>query len=112
MISVCGLVCTQCPAFEATRDNDHAKRKETAEKWSKAFKSEIKPEQVNCTGCVSTAGPVFSYCQVCEIRKCGQGRKLKNCAECPEYACAKLTGFFAMAPEAQKNLEAIRASGK
>ena len=27
MIAYCGIVCTECPAFEATQKNDDAKRK-------------------------------------------------------------------------------------
>ena len=108
MVSVCGLVCTSCPAFEATRDNDDAKRKATAELWSKAFGSAIKPEDVNCLGCLTTKGNVFSYCQVCGIRKCGVGKGVKNCAHCADYACDKLLKFFAMAPQAKQKLEEIR----
>jgi hypothetical protein len=110
MISVCGLVCTTCPAFEATRDNDDAKRKATSEQWSKAFGSTVKPEDVNCFGCLTTKGKVFSYCQVCEIRKCGMGKGVKNCAYCADYACDKLLKFFEMAPQAKQNLEEVRKS--
>jgi hypothetical protein len=44
MVAFCGLICTDCKAFIATRENDNAKRKEVAEAWSKAFGREIKPE--------------------------------------------------------------------
>jgi len=108
MISVCGLNCSECGAFIATKNNDDELRKKTAEEWSKAFKSDIKPEDVRCSGCASTAGVVFNYCQVCEIRACGQKHKVANCAACPDYACDKLTAFFAMAPAAKSNLEEIR----
>lgn len=109
MISVCGLVCTTCPAFEATRDNDDAKRKATAEEWSKAFGNAIKPEDINCLGCLTTKGKVLSYCQVCEIRKCGMGKGVKNCAYCADYACDKLLKFFERAPQAKQNLEEVRS---
>jgi hypothetical protein len=107
MISMCGLVCTTCPAFEATRDNDDAKRKATAAEWSKAFGKTIKPEDVNCVGCLAT-GVHISYCEVCEIRKCGNGKGVKNCGYCADYACEKLTKFFEMAPQAKENLEEVR----
>ena len=112
LISYCGLVCSTCPAFIATRDNDDAKRKQTAEEWSKQFKSEIKPEDINCRGCVTTVGKLFQYCTVCEIRKCGVEKKIENCAGCPDYACEKLSAFFAMAPDAKKNLDEIRSRRK
>jgi len=33
-----------------------------------------------------------------------------NCAYCDDYACTKLTKFFAMAPHAKASLEKIRKS--
>jgi len=108
LISVCGLNCGECGAYIATSNNDDELRKKTAEEWSKAFKSDIKPEDVRCTGCTSTGESVFNYCRVCEIRACGQEHKVANCAACPDYACDKLTAFFAMAPAAKSNLEEIR----
>ncbi len=112
MVSYCGLVCTTCPAYEATRDNDDAKRKATAGLWAKAYGSDIKPEDINCQGCLSTAGKMFNYCRVCEIRKCGTSRNLKNCAQCAEYACDKLARFFVMAPQAKATLEEIRKQAR
>ena len=112
LISYCGLVCSTCPAFIATRDNDNVKRKQTAEEWSKQFKSEIKPEDIDCRGCVATEGKLFNYCMVCEIRKCGVGKKVENCGACPDYACEKLTAFFKMAPSAKQNLDEVRKKTK
>ena len=108
MTAICGINCDVCPAFEATRDNDDAKRRATAEQWSKAYGSEIKPENINCRGCLNTEGTIFGYCQICDIRKCGMTKGLKNCAACEEFACARLTKFFGMAPQAKENLERIR----
>jgi hypothetical protein len=108
MIGFCGIVCTECPTFLATQKDDDNERKRVAEQWSKQFGEKIKPEDINCDGCLSEGGRLFSYCQVCEIRKCGQEKRLKNCAYCDEYACEKLNKFFEMAPEAKATLEAIR----
>jgi hypothetical protein len=47
---------------------------------------------------------------MCEIRKCGKAKQVKNCAYCSDYACEKLIQFFAMAPDAKANLEEIRKS--
>ena len=112
MISMCGLVCTTCPAYLAIQENDDAKRKATAESWSKQFNSKIKPEDVNCDGCLNSKGTCFQYCTVCEIRKCGTGRGVKNCAFCPEFGCAKLSAFFDNVPEAKKRLEAVRSRSR
>jgi hypothetical protein len=108
LISVCGLNCSECGAFIAEKNSDDELRRKTAEEWSKAFKSDIKAEDVRCSGCTSTAGVVFNYCRICEIRACGRKHEVANCAACPDYSCDKLTAFFAMAPAAKANLEEIR----
>jgi hypothetical protein len=111
MISMCGLICTECPAFLATQHNNDDERKQTAEMWSKMYGSDVKQNDVNCCGCFSEDHKVFGYCKVCEIRKCGQEKDVKNCAHCADYPCAKLTNFFDMAPDAKTNLDEIRKNG-
>ncbi len=107
-IACCGLDCGACGAFIATKNNDNALRIKVAEDWSKTYNSDIKPEDINCAGCM-LPGVKFRYCaDICEIRKCGVARKVKNCACCEHYPCAKLDGFFKQVPDAKKNLEAQR----
>ncbi len=109
IIAFCGLTCTECPAFIATQKDDDEERKKVAEMWSKEFNEEVKPEDINCDGCLTEeGGRVFNYCKTCEIRKCGQEKEVKNCAYCDDYACEKLTKFFDMAPEAKTALAEIR----
>jgi len=110
MIAYCGIVCTECPAFEATQKNDDAKRKNVAEMWSKQYNMAIKPEDINCDGCKSDSKRIINYCYVCGIRKCGKEKGVENCAYCDEYACEKLTKFWGMAPHAKASLEKIRKS--
>jgi hypothetical protein len=109
MIAYCGLECTECPALLATVADDDAKRAEVAAMWSKEFNADIKAEAINCEGCLSEGEVVFSHCHVCEIRKCGMEKGVANCAFCDDYACDKLTEFFAMVPEAQVRLDGLRA---
>ena len=108
MTAFCGIVCTECPAFIATQKNDDTERKKVAESWSKEFKVSLKPEDINCDGCLVTGENVFSHTKVCEIRKCGFEKGVKNCAYCDEYICERLNNFFSDAPDAKKNLEEIR----
>ena len=110
IIGRCGITCSECGAFIATKNNDDAKRKEVAEIWSKQYGSEIKSEDIYCDGCISEGGYHFNYCTVCELRKCGVEKGLVNCAHCDEFACEKLEKFFEMVPEAKKTLEGIRAN--
>ena len=108
MIGFCGIVCTECPGFLATQKDDDSERSKVAELWSKQYNVDIKPEEVNCDGCLSESGRLIGHCKVCEVRKCGQDKSLKNCAYCDEYACEKLNKIFKMAPDAKTNLEDIR----
>ena len=108
MIAKCGLVCSDCPAYIATRNNDDPLREETAKKWSAMFKADIKPADINCDGCQSETQRLFSYCSSCEIRKCAREKNMATCADCPEYSCEKLDAFLVQVPEARAVLEGLR----
>jgi hypothetical protein len=112
MVAVCGLDCSKCGAFLATKENDDFKRAEVAQEWSKLFKVDIKPEDINCDGCLSEGERIFNYCKVCEIRKCGKEKGLKNCGHCGEYPCQKLDFIFNNAPDAKKRLDKMNPSFK
>jgi len=77
--------------------------------WSKRYNAEIKPEDINCEGCMSGGEKVFFYCNVCELRKCGREKGVENCAYCEEYACGKLGDFFKVAPSSKATLDEIRS---
>jgi hypothetical protein len=108
LTAVCGLNCSECPAYIATQKNDDALRAETARKWSEAFKSDIKAADIDCDGCPTDSKRLFSYCSICEIRKCAREKKLATCAPCPQYSCQKLDTFLAQVPEARATLEKLR----
>jgi len=108
IVAYCGLVCTECPAYEATKKNDDKARAKIAEEWSKQFQHTFKTEDINCNGCLAVGEVQFSYCSMCDIRKCGSDRKVLNCAYCVEYPCDKLNNFHATVAEAKAKLEAIR----
>ena len=107
-IAYCGITCTECPAFIATQNDDDAKRKETAEMWSQKYNADIKPEDINCDGCLPQTGRIIHHGTVCEIRKCGQEKGVENCAYCEDYACEKLEKFFKVAPMFKATLDEIR----
>lgn len=109
IIAACGLDCAACPAFIAAATNDQALREKTAKEWSSAFGFDCKPEMVNCHGCMATDGVQIGHCAECEIRLCALGKDVSSCAACADFGCAKLVAFWKDAPDARKNLEAIRA---
>ena len=110
MIAFCGLDCSKCGAFLATKENDDQKRAKVAQDWSKRFKVEVNPKDINCDGCQSEGGRIFNYCNVCEIRKCGKEKSLKNCGYCGEYPCHKLDFIFSNTPDAKNRLDKINFS--
>lgn len=112
MIAYCGLICSECPAYLATKADDNEARVKVAEKWSKEFGGDIKPEQINCEGCTSTGGKVFGYCSQCGIRACGIEKAVPNCGHCTDYACEQLNGFHAQAASAKETLDKIAQEKK
>ncbi|MBW2624223.1 MAG: DUF3795 domain-containing protein [Deltaproteobacteria bacterium] len=109
MIAYCGLNCIECVAYQATQADSDEQRARVAEQWSKMFGSEVAPEEINCDGCKSDTGRLFTHCFSCEIRACAMEKKVENCAVCEDYGCETLTSFLEMASEARENLEKIRA---
>jgi hypothetical protein len=109
MTAFCGLICSDCGAYIATKNDDDEKRVEVARLWSQQFNTDIKPEDINCDGCISDSDRRIGYCQLCEIRKCGKLKGIPNCAYCDEYVCDKLEGFFKLVPDAKKQLDGINS---
>ena len=107
-IGYCGIICSECPVLVATQKDDDAERKRVAEIFSKQYAKEYKPEDINCDGCISDSPRIFSYCDVCEMRKCGREKNVKNCAHCPEYPCEKLSKLFSEYSKAKETLDEIR----
>jgi hypothetical protein len=105
MIAFCGISCTECKAFLATQQNDDAEKKKIAKEWN------MMPEEVNCEGCRNPMGKKNTYWNTCEIRKCGEEKKVENCAYCIDYSCEKLGEFHEQSPKAKINLEEIRKKG-
>lgn len=112
MLGMCGLDCAACPAYIAYKTDNQALRVTTAAQWSKQFGMEMRPEAVNCVGCLGTEGPQIGHCAECEIRKCGLAKNVKNCGLCPDYACPKISKFIDNVPIAEANLDEVRGGRK
>ena len=105
MLSSCGLICTECPAYLAARTNDDQLREKTAQGWSKLFKVKIKAGDINCDGCRNRDGRLFNHCRVCEVRLCAKEKGVLNCFVCLDYPCDKIVRLHEYLPEARKTLE-------
>lgn len=110
MIARCGLICSECEAFLATKRNDPAELEALTKKWGEMFQKNITLNDVLCDGCLSDTGRLCAYCYQCGIKKCAEEKGLENCASCKDYGCETLIGFFTMAPKAKEALEALRTA--
>ena len=62
LIAYCGLVCSDCPTFKATRMDDDAARQKIATDYLPAYGLHYKPEEINCTGCPNDEGQLIEFC--------------------------------------------------
>ena len=108
MIAYCGLVCSKCPTYLATRNDDDEARAKTAATYAEKFGFNLKPEEINCDGCLSEGGKLIGYCQVCEIRKCCQDKGLDHCALCEERPCEQLIKFHEFSPDAKAGFDSLK----
>ncbi len=102
----CGLVCTECPAFIATRANDTEKLVALALQW---YGQEGDASYCVCDGCTQDTR-INQFCRECGVRLCAIERGVINCAYCQDYGCDTLSSLFQHIPLAKENLERIRAT--
>jgi hypothetical protein len=110
IIAYCGLACHECGAYLATISDDDRKRSEVAKQWSKEYESSIRPEDIDCLGCLLPNERLFGYCRQCKIRSCAIALNVENCAHCDSFGCEKVAFILNAVPEAKARLDAIRAS--
>jgi len=108
MIGYCGLVCTDCPAFLATKDNDDVARAKTAALYAEEYGFDLKPEEINCDGCKSTTGRLLAYCSSCPIKQCCSKKSLDNCATCKDQPCNNLVKLHEFSSKAQASFELLQ----
>jgi hypothetical protein len=113
LLSYCGLVCSTCPIYLATRELDKdeqtKKRAEIARSCREQYGMNYEASDIDdCDGCSVEGGRLFSGCHHCEIRTCARENALENCAMCSEYSCQKLESFFLHDPAAKIRLDKVR----
>ena len=108
LIGRCGIVCSECPAYLATKNNDQALRVSTAKEWSVRYGVPLEPADIRCVGCIASRGAHFAHCHECEIRSCGAERRVVNCGRCPAYGCERVSKFFEFVTAARAVLDAER----
>ena len=89
MISVCGVVCSDCPAFDgAAQGPQHQQR--TVEAWRRIYSLSEAPERIACGGCLGSDVDLFHTSGNCAARRCCLSKGFSSCAECAEDSCTDL----------------------
>ena len=110
----CGLICDTCPIRLATAETNPAEqenmRAEIVRLCQQHYGVEYRREDItDCDGCRKEAGRLFAASRSCPIRFCARQKGLENCAYCSDYACERLSAFFAREPGAKTRLDALRS---
>jgi hypothetical protein len=88
LLSPCGLYCGACSILMAHRENNRKLKDKLAGVYG------MKPEDLHCTGCLSSnESEIFPYCKVCPIKSCARDKKIEGCHQCDDFPCAHIDGF-------------------
>ncbi len=90
MISVCGVICSECPAFVVGQSGDPAARERVAAAWHQLYGLNFGPEVITCGGCQGSDEALFFTSRKCVARRCCRSRTLSSCAACASRPCADL----------------------
>jgi len=112
-LSYCGLVCTTCPIYLATREvnkeEQTKKRTDIARMCKEQYGMKFELSDItDCDGCRTKGGRLFSGCNNCVVRECAKQKAIENCAYCSEYICQKLESFFVTDPAAKSRLDEVK----
>ena len=88
ILSRCGYRCDLCLAYRPNVEADPSNQQVLSDGWYKYFGFRIPADQIICDGCLAEAPRLID--KSCPVRPCVIERGLRTCAECPDYACAKL----------------------
>jgi hypothetical protein len=82
----CGIFCGACAIYLATRSGSEKLKSYIAGLWG------VRPEDVNCHGCMQTDPPkaLFGFCKSCAVRNCARSKGLYSCHQCEKWPCAEM----------------------
>jgi hypothetical protein len=89
MMSACGVMCSECPAFNA-RKKGTAFQQRVVEAWSRIFGLNEIPGHISCSGCHGPDEEIFYSSRKCKARICCRSKGLGSCAECSDESCTDL----------------------
>jgi len=89
MIGVCGVMCSECPAYLA-QAKGAAHQRRTVEAWQRIYGLAETVEHISCGGCLGADDEVFHTSRNCKARRCCRAKGLSSCAECAIESCPDL----------------------
>ena len=92
LISACGIDCTACEVFQATKNNDEELRRTLAAKFSKLWGKPVRPSQIECHGCKGRLDQHFEA--DCRLLVCATERGYAHCFQCPDYGVCEHYDWF------------------
>ena len=64
----CGMDCSACATYQATRNDDDTKRAAIAHRFAELNDMRIDPQEINCDGCNVRGGRLLKIVADCSIR--------------------------------------------
>ena len=89
MMSACGVLCSDCPAFLAMEKGIEHQRG-TIKAWHRIYGLNETADHISCGGCLGSDEEVFYTSRNCNARRCCRSKGFSSCAECPDESCAIL----------------------
>jgi hypothetical protein len=108
-IVYCGIDCSLCPAYLATKSNDVTKLEEVATLFS-TKERKFTANDIICNGCISTR--IYKWALECPTRNCARDKNVVNCGQCKNYPCKSLEFHWKQSGEQgvimKNNLDKLR----
>jgi hypothetical protein len=108
MIAYCGIDCSKCDSYLATRSGNDDELRKVAKKLSKRYSADVMPGDVICDGCKNGLRHSFYCTNLCKMRKCCINKEYNSCIECDDFPCKELQFELKHNPEAKDNLEKLK----
>ena len=105
MMAPCGLDCLECDIRRAKSEPDTMR--EILEWFARERGIELRPEQVDCGGCLGDRSAHWS--PDCRILKCSvDERGLSSCSKCGEFPCSQLETWASRSPRYAEGLARLK----
>lgn len=89
MMSACGVLCSDCPAYSgAAKGPAHQQR--TVAAWQRIYGLNETVDNISCGGCAGPDNQLFHTSRACKARCCCRSKGFATCAECPVDECPDL----------------------